>query len=121
MDQPAFNVGEISCWKSFAKFCHPLFWCIHKQDLGGLQAHGCASLPLPHLLSPSTPLVDTSSCEILARLPGSFTTKTARARGSAGRHDSMGHSAKYGTYSIFCCTIGYIIHLVLVQVIILHP
>ncbi|XP_074632756.1 uncharacterized protein LOC141891673 [Acropora palmata] len=38
-----------------------------------------------------------------------------------GRHDSMGHSAKYGTYSIFCCTIGYIIHLVLVQVIILHP
>ncbi|XP_044178092.1 uncharacterized protein LOC122960162 [Acropora millepora] len=32
-----------------------------------------------------------------------------------GRHDSMGHSAKYGTYSIFCCTIGYIIHLVLVQ------
>lgn len=34
-----------------------------------------------------------------------------------GRHDSMGHSAKYGTYTIFCCTIGYIIHIVLVQVI----
>ena len=33
-----------------------------------------------------------------------------------GRHDSMGHSAKYGTYTIFCCTIGYIIHIVLVQV-----
>lgn len=32
-----------------------------------------------------------------------------------GRHDSMGHSAKYGTYSIFCCTIGLIIHIVLVQ------
>ncbi|XP_068754519.1 uncharacterized protein [Montipora capricornis] len=32
-----------------------------------------------------------------------------------GRHDSMGHSAKYGTYTIFCCTIGYIIHIVLVQ------
>lgn len=36
-----------------------------------------------------------------------------------GRHDSMGHSAKYGTYTIFCCTIGCIIHIVLVQVIIL--
>ena len=36
-----------------------------------------------------------------------------------GRHDSMGHSAKYGTYNIFCCTIGYIIHIVLVQVIVL--
>ena len=33
-----------------------------------------------------------------------------------GRHDSMGHSAKFGTYTIFCCTIGLIIHLVLVQV-----
>lgn len=34
-----------------------------------------------------------------------------------GRHDSMGHSAKYGTYSTFCCTIGLVIHIVLVQVI----
>ena len=33
-----------------------------------------------------------------------------------GRHDSMGHSAKYGTYTMFCCTIGLIIHIVLVQV-----
>lgn len=33
-----------------------------------------------------------------------------------GRHDSMGHSAKYGTYTIFCCTIGLIIHIVLVRV-----
>ena len=30
-----------------------------------------------------------------------------------GRHDSMGHSAKYGTYTIFCCTVGLIIHIVL--------
>lgn len=36
-----------------------------------------------------------------------------------GRHDSMGHSAKYGTYTIFCCTIGLIIHLVVVQVVLL--
>ena len=33
-----------------------------------------------------------------------------------GRHHSMGHSAKYGTYTMFCCTIGLIIHIVLVQV-----
>ena len=33
-----------------------------------------------------------------------------------GRHDSMGHSAKYGTYTIFSCTIGLIIHIVLVKV-----
>lgn len=33
-----------------------------------------------------------------------------------GRHDSMGHSAKYCTYTIFCCTVGLIVHIVLVQV-----
>lgn len=33
-----------------------------------------------------------------------------------GRHDSMGHSAKYGTYTIFCCTIGLTLHIVFVQV-----
>lgn len=33
-----------------------------------------------------------------------------------GRHDSMGHSAKYCTYSILCCTIGLIIDVLLIQV-----
>ena len=33
-----------------------------------------------------------------------------------GRHDSMGHSAKYGTYTTFCCTLGLIINIVVVQV-----
>lgn len=33
-----------------------------------------------------------------------------------GRHDSMGHSAKYGAYTIFCCTLSKIIHFSIVQV-----
>lgn len=33
-----------------------------------------------------------------------------------GRHDSMGHSAKFGAYTIFCCTLPLIIHFSLVQV-----
>ena len=32
------------------------------------------------------------------------------------RHDSMGHSAKYCAYTIFCCTSPRIIHFSLVQV-----
>ena len=32
------------------------------------------------------------------------------------RHDGMGHSERYGTYTIFCCTIGLIIHLVVIQI-----
>ena len=33
-----------------------------------------------------------------------------------GHHDSMGHSAKYGAYTIFCCTLPMILHFTLVQV-----
>jgi len=33
------------------------------------------------------------------------------------RHGSMGHSAKYGAYTMFCCTLPMIIHFALVQVI----
>lgn len=33
-----------------------------------------------------------------------------------GRHDSMGHSAKFGAYTIFCCSLPLIIHFALVQV-----
>ena len=34
-----------------------------------------------------------------------------------GRHDSMGHSAKFGAYTIFCCTLPLVIHFALVQVL----
>ena len=33
-----------------------------------------------------------------------------------GRHDSMGHSAKFDAYTMFCCTIPMIIHFVRIQV-----
>ena len=33
-----------------------------------------------------------------------------------GRHDSMGHSAKYCAYTIFCCTVPLIIDFSLTQV-----
>ena len=33
-----------------------------------------------------------------------------------GRHDSMGHSAKFGAYSRFCCNRSQIVHVSLVQV-----
>ncbi len=36
-----------------------------------------------------------------------------------GRYDSMGHSAKYGAYTMFCCTIMKIVHFELLQVSIL--
>ena len=37
-----------------------------------------------------------------------------------GRHDSMGHSAKYCAYTTLCCTIPQIIHFSLVQVQLMH-
>ena len=38
-----------------------------------------------------------------------------------GRFDSMGHSAKYGAYTMFCTTILKIVHFDLLQVGISHP
>ncbi|XP_044182588.1 uncharacterized protein LOC122963247 [Acropora millepora] len=32
-----------------------------------------------------------------------------------GGHDSMGHSEKFGAYTIFCCTVPMIIHFALIQ------
>ena len=37
-----------------------------------------------------------------------------------GRHDSMGHSAKYGAYTILCCNVPQLIHFTLVQVFTTH-
>ena len=34
-----------------------------------------------------------------------------------GHHDSMGDSAKYCTYTIFCCTAGLILHIAILQVL----
>ena len=36
--------------------------------------------------------------------------------GGDGRHDSMGHSAKYGAYTTMCCNKPQLIHFELVQV-----
>ena len=36
--------------------------------------------------------------------------------GGDGRHDSMGHSAKYGAYAVFCFNNSKIIYFALVQV-----
>ena len=36
-----------------------------------------------------------------------------------GRHDSMGHSATFGAYSLFCCNTSQIMHVSLVQVTIM--
>ena len=33
-----------------------------------------------------------------------------------GRFDSMGYSAKYGAYTMFCCAVAKIVHFELVQV-----
>jgi solute carrier family 8 (sodium/calcium exchanger) len=33
-----------------------------------------------------------------------------------GRYDSMGHSAKYGIYSMLCCDLQKIVHFELLQV-----
>ena len=33
-----------------------------------------------------------------------------------GRHDSLGHCAKYCAYTIFCCTLPHLTHFALIRV-----
>ena len=95
--------------KSFAKFCHPLFWCIHKKILVVFKHMGVLVYYFPtyfhhqrHLLIPAVVKYWRGyQAALLQRLQGQEVVLAGD-----GRHDSMGHSAKYGTYSIFCCTIG---------------
>jgi len=65
-----------------------------------------------HLLIPT---VISFWCKYQKRILDTLKGKEVVLAGD-GLHDSMGHSAKYGTYTIFCCTVGLIIHIVLVQV-----
>ena len=119
MDQPTINAWEVPSRKFAAKFFHSVFWSINKKDLTCLRHMGAHVYHYPthffrqrHLLVPSIVKYWRGyQADLLAKLAG----KEMVIAGD-GRHDSMGHSAKYGTYTIFCCTIGYIIHIVLVQV-----
>ena len=43
--------------------------------------------------------------------------KSAIVMSGDGRHDSMGHSAKYGAYTMFCNTTASVVHFEMVQVI----
>ena len=65
-----------------------------------------------HLLIPA---IVSFWCSYQAKVISSVQGKEVKLVGD-GRHDSRGHSAKYGTYTIFCCTVGLIVHIVLVQV-----
>ena len=119
MDQPTINAWKVPSRKFAGKFFHSVSWSIDKKDLTCLRHMGALVYHYRtyffhqrHLLVPSIVKYWRGyQAYLLEKLAG----KEMVIAGD-GRHDSMGHSAKYGTYTIFCCTIGYIIHIVLVQV-----
>ena len=121
MEKPAFPPWEISCWEYPSKLCSPVCRCFHKESFNGtvFQHMGVLVYNEPtyyyhqrHLLIPTVvSFWRKYQKNILDTLKG----KEVVLAGD-GRHDSMGHSAKFGTYTMFCCTVGLIIHVVLVQV-----
>lgn len=85
-----------------------------------MQAHEAISHLNPYILSPSKKFVfpailqhwETYRAGMIEQLKIS---KDVVWSGD-GRFDSMGHSAKYGLYTMFCCTTLKIIHFELLQV-----
>ena len=56
--------------------------------------------------------------QVLAKVKSESSTSGVIVAGD-GRHDSMGHSAKFCAYTIFCCNVPMIIHFNIVQVLLI--
>ena len=120
MGQSASHAWKVPCWKSALEFRHLCAGASINKVLLVFRHLGLLVYRPPayyyhqrHLLFPTiVKYWRTYQAKILQSLKGKEVTLAGD-----GRHDSMGHSAKYGTYTIFCCTVGMIIHIVLLQVI----
>ena len=118
LGKPAIPYGQISSRQPSPQLCNSLCWSINKENVDSVSAHGVLVYNEPtnyyhqrHLLIPT---IISFWRKYQTKLLDSLKGKEVVLAGD-GRHDSMGHSAKYGTYTIFCCTVGLIIHIVLLQ------
>lgn len=121
MEKPTFYTGQISSRKHFVELCDIDGWCFNQQGSSGLSAFWFGSLLTEDLLLPSThqfllPSILHYWESYQAKLIQSLKSVKDSVWSGDGRFDSMGHSAKYGVYTMFCCTIIKIVHFELLQV-----
>ena len=108
MEEPATCFGKVPCREHSTEFWNINGRCICEPCAVGFKAYGFGSvLPKNILFAPKKVLVSCSPV-LLDQLKGI-------PRGD-GRFDSMGHSAKYGTYTMFSFDLMKIVHFDILQV-----
>ena len=129
MEKPTIYSGQISSRKYIVKFCNIDGWCFYQQGASiskvllvfrhfGLAAYSSRTF-FYHQRIFILPSILQYWETYQAKLVQSLKSVKDSVWSGDGRFDSMGHSAKYGAYTMFCCTIMKIVHFELLQVSIL--
>ena len=112
-------------WQISRRQCSAKLCCIdgrgiYQQSLAGLQAHGAISLFCKDLFLPSKELLFPVVINYWERYQADLLSKLKAMKdvvwSGDGRFDSMGHSAKFGAYTMFCNTLLKVIHFEILQV-----
>ncbi|XP_073236454.1 uncharacterized protein [Porites lutea] len=120
LDQSTFNArDQATCWEFPHLHGYTICWWVLHKDEPHIPAYGTGLCVIKYFLQVPTDLVVPHCTSLLEALPSKLVL-SAKVLGDLtiagdGRHDSMGHCAKYGAYTIFCCTLPRIIHFALVQ------
>ena len=111
---------QISCRQCSAKLCHIDGRGIHQQSLAGLQAHGVISLFCKGLFFHQRNFLFPVVISYWERYQADLVSKLKAMKdvvwSGDGRFDSMGHSAKFGAYTMFCNTLLKVVHFEILQV-----
>ena len=120
MEKPTIYAGQISSREHFVELCNIDGCCFYQQGSSCLSAFWFGSLLIENLFYHQRKYILPSILQYWesyqAKLVQSLKSVEDCVWSGDGRFDSMGHSAKYGVQTMFCCTIMKIVHFELLQV-----
>lgn len=120
MEKPATCVGKVSCWEHSTQFWNTNGGASVSRVLLVLKHMGLAVFSLRtyflHQKKFLFPVVLHYWEEYRGKLLDQLKGIPGAVWSGDGRFDSMGHSAKYGTYTMFSCDLMKIVHFDILQV-----
>ena len=116
-----FILGRYPAGNIFLRLCNIDGWCFDQQGSSGVFRHFGLAAYSPrtffyHQRKFLLPSILHYWESYQAKLIQSLKSVKDSVWSGDGRFDSMGHSAKYGVYTMFCCTIMKIVLFKLLQV-----
>jgi hypothetical protein len=111
VEKPTVSVWSLPGWECIAQLCHSNGWGFCYL---GLAAYNCRTF-FHHQNRFIFPAILSHWETYQAQLIQSAKFAKDLVWSGDGCFDSMGHSAKYGVYTMFCCTLMKIVHFDLLQ------